>query len=285
MTRKEATDYILEILTKSEFTDDSRLDEDFIGFLIDKKREKVIRDSYSRNGSIDPTWLQDLGMVSCTEVSYNDDKTLPVCDCTFGKVTLPPTISLRSPLANKENTGINAILSACGSREFYPKPISRLFQLTTLRDKHPEKAYEYYARVHDAVYTYPYKAMIRPILILANPLDGYVITSESIPSGSLTVGTVYTVYGSQIVHNSIPYNPGDDFTAVNTVFTTLGGGTVQYKNQKRKMTKYDEYPLPGMMMEEILMKILTIDYKLEQSQIVDMKNNSKDAAQLTPDVE
>ena len=35
--------------------------------------------------------------------------------------------------ANKENTGINAILSVCGTREFYPKPFSRLFQLINLR--------------------------------------------------------------------------------------------------------------------------------------------------------
>ena len=98
MTRKEAIDYIIEILTKSGYTDDSRIDEDFIGFLIDKKREKIIRDSYSRNGSIDPSWLQDLGMVNVTEVSYNDDKTLPICDCTFGKVTLPTTVSLKKIL-------------------------------------------------------------------------------------------------------------------------------------------------------------------------------------------
>ena len=30
MTRKEAIDYIIEILTKSGYTDDSRIDEDVI---------------------------------------------------------------------------------------------------------------------------------------------------------------------------------------------------------------------------------------------------------------
>ncbi len=283
MTLHNAVDYIIEILTKSGYTDDSRIDQDVIKFIINNKREKAIRDSYSRNGSIDPSWLQDLGMVSCTEVSCNDDKTLPVCDCTFGKVTLPPTVSLRSGLANKENTGINAMLSVCGRREFYPKPISRLFQLATLRDSHPEKKYEYYARIHNATYTMPYIPVVRPIVILSNPLDGFIVTSENVPTGSLVIGTIYTVYGSQIIHNSIPYSPGDDFTAVNTLFT--GTGTVQYKNQKRAMTWDDEYPLPGILMKEILLEILTVDYKLESQQIADIQNNSKDAARMVPDVE
>lgn len=285
MTRKEAIDYVIEILTKSNFTDDSRLDQDFVGFLIDRKREKIINDSYARNGSIDPLWLQDLGMVSCTEVSFNDDKVVPMCDCTFGKVTLPPVLSLRQSLANKENTGINAILTVCGSDEFYPKPISRLFTLINLREGHPEKKYKFYGRIGNAVYTLPFVPIIRPIVILANPLDGFVIMSESIPSGSLLTGITYTVYDSQIVHNGIAYNPGDDFVAVNISFTTIGNGTVQYKNQKRKMTNKDEYPFSGKLMEELLIKVLTIDYKLEQQQISDIQNNSKDAPQMVPDVE
>jgi hypothetical protein len=285
MTRKEATDYIIEILTKSGYTDDSRIDEDFIGFLIDKKREKIIRDSYSRNASIDPSWLQDLGMVNVTEVSYNDDKTLPICDCTFGKVTLPTTVSLRSGYANKENTGINAILSVCGSTEFYPKPFSRLFQLINLRNNHPEKMYKYYSRIGQAVYTYPYVPVIRPIVILSNPLEGFVISSENIPSGSLIISQSYTVYINQIVHNSIAYNVGDIFTAVNNSYTTIIDGTVQYTNQKRQMTNTDEYPFPGIYMEELLIKILTTEYKLESQVISDVTNNSKDASQLTQIVE
>lgn len=280
MTRNNAIDYIIEVLTNFNYTDDSRLDRDVIGLQLDTKREKAIRDSCGRNGSIDPIWLQDLGMVNLTKVKYNDDKLLPVCECEFGKVTLPPIVSLRHGFSNKESIGIHTIINVCGTGEFYFRPFARLFQLVGLRDSHPEKRYNYYTKVSNAMYTLPWLPTIRPIVILSRPLDGFVISSENLINGSLVAGTTYTVYDNQIVYELVTYNPGEDFVAVtDTTFT--GTGNVQYKDQKRQMTNEDEYPLSGTMIEEILLKILTIDYKLAADQITDFKNNSKDAAVVT----
>ena len=51
------------------------------------------------------------------------------------------------------------------------------------------------------------------------------------------------------------------------------------------MTNTDEYPFPGIYMEELLIKILTTEYKLESQVLADINNNSKDASQLTQIVE
>ena len=48
------------------------------------------------------------------------------------------------------------------------------------------------------------------------------------PSGTLTVGKTYTVYGAPVLYNGLSYNVKQSFVAVVgfTVFTTLAGGTV-----------------------------------------------------------
>jgi uncharacterized membrane protein YidH (DUF202 family) len=115
-------------------------------------------------------------------------------------------------------------------------------------------------------------------LILESPLNGFVIDSEYVISGNLTVGTQYEVFDNQIIHNAVVYNPGQLFTAVATTYT--GVGLVKYKNQKRQMTNDDEYPLSHTMMESIILKILTIDYKIEMAQINDIRNNSTDTSKV-----
>jgi len=278
MTRLEAIFDIIEILTKSGFTDDSRLSINYIGYKIDQKRAKEIRDSYNRNGNIDPIWIQDFGLTDLTPVNQADDNTISVNDCTFGKVTLPPVVSIRSGLLGKENLGVHSVLSASGNNEFYYRPIQRLFQLMNLRDDHAERKYSYYARVHNSYYFTPTVEKVRPFLILESPLLGYIISSEYLITGELTIGDVFDVFDAQINHNGVYYSPGQSFTAVNANFTGLG--KVKYHNQKRQMTNDDEYPLSHTMMESIILKILTIDYKIEMSQINDIRNNSSDTSKI-----
>lgn len=274
MTRLEAIYDIIEILTKSGFTDDSRLDIDYIGYKVDQKRSKEIRDSYSRNGNIDPMWIQDFGATDVTKVSQLDDPTLQVNECVFGKLTLPPVVSMRSGLLGTENIGVISILALSGNQEYYYRPMSRLFQLMNLREDHPERKYNFYGKVHNSIYLNPFAEKVRPLLILENPLDGYVIQTEYVNSGDLTIGTSYTVYDNQVTHNSVNYIPGQTFIAVNANFT--GTGKVKFTNGKRKMTNDDQYPLSQTMMDVVILKVLTIDYKIEMSQINDIRNNSTD---------
>lgn len=274
MTRLEAIYDIIEILTKSGFTDDSRLDIDYIGYKLDQKRAKEIRDSYSRNANIDPMWIQDLGIIDVTKVSQLDDPFIVVNDCVFGKVTLPPVVSMRSGLLGTENIGVISILGLSGNNEYYYRPMSRLFQLMNLREDHPERKYSFYGKIHNSIYLTPFVEKVRPLLVLENPLDGYVIQTEYVNSGDLVVGQSYTVFENQVSHNSVFYNPGQSFTAVATTFA--GAGKLKYTTGKRKMTNDDQYPLSQTLMDVIILKVLTIDYKIEMSQINDIRNNSTD---------
>lgn len=278
MTRQESIFDIITILTKASFTDDSRLDPDYIGYKIDEKRAKEIRDSYNRNQLIDPIWIQDYGVFDTTKVNYADDKTFSFLDCHLAKATLPPTVSFNNGLAGINNLGDYSFRSISGTEEYFFKQNSKLMEiLNDLPSSHPLRKFAYYSRVGNARYfvsknkeVVPEK--LRAMLILENPLDGYVLTTENVTS--LTIGTSYTVVFDQIIHNSIPYNIGDTFTAVNATFTGLG--KVQYVNQKRAMTNSDPYPFSKSQMEVVILKLLTQEYGIEASRVAEIRNNSQD---------
>ncbi len=278
MTRKEAVFNVINPLTKAGYTDDSRIDPDYVGFLIDKYRAKEIRDSYNRHPMVDPIWLQDMGIMDMTDVNYADDKTFSFLNCKLAKVTLPPTVSFYNALASENNLGVFSIRAVSGRQEYfyrsYPKFLDILQELPAT---HTLTKFSYYTKVLNAIYaknadgSTPKK--IHPILILEKPLDGYVLTTENV--SVLTIGTIYEVVSGQIIHNLIPYNSGDTFTAVTKLFT--GTGLVQYVNQKRRMTNNDPYPFSEAQMDIVIMKILTQEYGIEATKAADLRNDSQDS--------
>ncbi len=278
MTRQEAIFSVIEVLTKAGYTDDSRIDPDYVGFKIDEKRAKEIRDSYNRQSSIDPIWLQDYGITDFAEVNFADDKSFTHLDCKLAKATLPPVVSFTNGLAAMNNLGIYSLRSVSSREEYFFKAHSKFLDiLNDFPSHHPMRKYAYYTKLHNAIYAKssnditPQK--LHPILILEKPLDGYVLTTENV--SSLTVGVEYEVVNGQIMHNGVPYNKGDVFTAITKLFT--GSGLVQYKNQKRRMTNNDEYPFSTSQLEIIIMKLLTQEYGLEASKIADLRNDSQDS--------
>jgi hypothetical protein len=282
MTRNEGIHDVLTILTKASFSDDTRLDPDYIGYKIDEKRAKEIRDSYNRNQLIDPVWIQDYGIFDTTEVNYADDKTFTFLDCHLAKATLPPTISFGNGLAAINNLGDYSFRSISGTEEYHFKQNSKLMEiLNDLPVGHPLRKFAYFSRVGHARYfvsknkeVVPNK--LRAMLILESPLDGFVFTTENVTV--LEVGVSYIVMSDQIVHNGIPYNIGQTFTAVNTSFT--GDGKVQYVNQKRAMTNEDPYPFSKSQMEVVILKLLTQEYGIEATRIADIRNNSQDELKI-----
>lgn len=278
MTRQEGIFDVITILTKASFTDDSRLDPDYIGYKIDEKRAKEIRDSYNRHQLIDPVWVQDYGVFDTTEVNYADDKTFTHLDCKLAKATLPQTVSFYNGLASANNLGDYSFRSISGGEEYFFKQNSKLMEiLSDLPKEHALRKFSYYSKVGAARYfvsknqdVVPEK--LRAMLILENPLDGFVFTTENVTV--LAVGTQYTVMSDQITHNSIIYNSGDTFTAANTTFA--GAGKVQYLNQKRAMTNNDPYPFSKSQMEMVIMKLLTQEYGIEASRVAEIRNNSQD---------
>lgn len=282
MIKREIIYDIITILTKAGYTDDSNLNEDWVGYKVDEKRAKEIRDSYNRTPLIDPMWIQDYGICDVTKINTADDKTFNGFACEIGKLTLPPVVSFGNSMAASNNLGIYSMRGVSGQDEIYFEHLGKLMEIDKLSDGNILKNYKRYAKIHNACYFLPYLEKVHPYLILERPLDGYVISSENIISGNLVIGTSYTVMTYQIIHNGIAYNSGNTFVAVNTLFT--GSGTVQLLNQKRRMTDEDEYPMSSTMAEIVITKILLQDYKIEASQIADIKNDSADSLKvLQPD--
>lgn len=274
MTRQQGIYEIISILRKFGYTDDDSLDESFIGFLIDEKRAKEIRDSYNRNPEIDPVWVQDYGIFDLTEVNYADDKALSFLKCKLYKATLPPVVSFSNSLTNTGNLGMNGIYSADAGTEYYYKNFTEfIFALNKVSDSHPARLFQYYTQLQRSIYATKGNKL-RGQLILERPLDGYVMRTENVLSGQMTLNDTFVVISGTIVHNGNNYATGNTFVAVSPNFT--GSGVVQYLNQKRKMTNEDEYPMSNSQMEMVMLKLLTQEFKIEEQQVVDYRNNSQD---------
>jgi hypothetical protein len=260
---------IRTILEASGVTDEGH-DDDYIGYKIDQKRAKEIRDTFARNPAIEPIWLQDLGLYDLAKVNKADDRTVTICECNFSKVVLPPVVMLHDAMSNHIDLG-TTIRSSCGEYQFYYMPLSHMSQLTK---QSVLFGFKYFTKIGNAYYLTTETNKCRPVVILERPLDGFVVDNTFILSGNLVQGTVYEVSGGNITYNGQRYFRGTTFTATATT-TFTGTGQVVNQNQKRAMTNSDEYPMSSTMAHVVLMKILTEDYGVEQKQIEDIKNNSQ----------
>lgn len=269
MTGREITYTIIDILTRHGYTDDSRLDEDQINFMRDNARAQLINLEFDKTKIIDPAWIQDLGFVQLSPVDFNDDSTIPYCECILSKVTLPDTIDLRSPNSGTDS-GIK-VISSCGKNQFYPYFIELL---QGIPKEHTRNKFHYYFMVGNALYLNKKMDKVRVLAVLLNPSGANNINTEYILSGNLVVGTSYTVYESQIVHNSLGYNAGQTFTAVNTNYT--GTGKVKTTSRTSVYTEDSSYPVQGAMARQIILEVLTKEFAIEESKITDVKNSSAD---------
>lgn len=258
------------ILEAAGINDESRLDEDYIGFKIDQKRAKEIRDTYNRTPIIEPIWRQDYGLFDLTPVNRAEDRTISSCDCKFAKAVLPPIVSLSDPMGNVPDLGV-AIRSSCGKYDFHYMTLEKLGLID------PDSIYSkfrYYTRISNSYYITPEVLKARAILILERPLDGYVLDNTDYASGTLVSGTTYEVRSGNVTYNAVKYQKGQTFVA-NSTSTFTGLGKVFLSNQKRRMTNTDEYPMSSTMAEVILMKLFTQDYGIEAGRVADIKNDSQ----------
>lgn len=261
------------LLSKSHVAGQSRLSNDHLGFLLDQRRAKEIRDTFRRTQVIEPTWLQDYGIFNLTPVSKAEDKSIAASNCKFSKAELPPVVEFTEPMSNTPNMGTYSIRSITGDVEY------NFLSATKFSLLHPDSIMsrmKWYAKIGNHIYLTPEVRKARALLVLDNPLDGYVLDNLYIESGNLVVGTIYEVAAGNITHNSIKYQIGQSFTAAATTFTGLG--KVQYQNQKRRMTNDDPYPMSQTMAEVVKLKILTQDFAIEAATIADIKNDSIDDA-------
>ncbi len=258
------------ILEAAGITDESRLDEDYIGFKIDQKRAKEIRDTYNRTPIIEPVWRQDYGLFDLTPVNSAEDRSIISCDCKIAKAVLPPIVSFHDPMGNVPDLGVS-IRSACGKYDFNYMSLEKL---NLIDENSIYSKFKYYTRVFNSIYLTTGPGKAKGIFVLENPLDGYVLDNTDYASGTLVNGTVYEVRNGNITYNGVRYQRGQTFTATSTT-TFTGNGKVFVNNQKRRMTNSDEYPMSSTMAEVVLMKLFTQDYGIEASKVADIKNDSQ----------
>lgn len=258
---------ILLLLQKSHISKDFRVNPRHVEHLIHRYRSIAIRQQYNKSLDTDNTWLQDMGPIPTTIVTSADDPIIPISSVTLSKITIPTVVQLAN------NAGIYRMSSATKQITFYPVSQPRFFDFVdnSLRTK-----FNYYFKVGNSVYVNSIVDFIDPILILDNPLEGTVFDTGNQLSGNLIVGLTYQVVSGTIVHNAIQYNSPATFVAVNSVF--LGTGKVQLPkgSQVRPFTIDDEYPMSFTLAEMIMLKILTQDFKIEETQVSDIRNDSQD---------
>jgi hypothetical protein len=256
---------ILLLLQKSKISKDFRVNPRHIEHLINRYRAIAIRQNYSKTLDTDTSWLQDMGSIPTTTVTSADDPIIPISSVTLSKITIPTVVQLPS------NAGIYRMSSATKQITYYPVSQPRFFDFVqgSLRTR-----FDYYFKVGTSIYVNSLVDFLNPILILDNPLEGTIYDTTDKVSGTLVIGTLYQVQSGTIVHNAIQYNAPQTFTAVNSVF--LGTGKVQLVNQIRPFTVDDEYPMSFTLAEMIMLKILTQDFKIEESQVSDIRNDSQD---------
>ena len=271
MTLNQEIYDLLEIAQRFGINIDSLLEEDYIAHKIHNYRETEIIAEYRQTGSINSEWLSDLGNTDTTKVNSSDDILITSCNCSFSKITLPPVIPLVDFQSGKNNLGVYRLATVCGKYSFNEIAMSTLKEIPS---GHIRNKFKHYVKIGTAFYLTPVVDKVRPIVVLANPMEGFVLQTENIASGSLIVGTSYMAVNKQVVHNGIGYAPGATFVAVNTLFTGLG--QVQYASQKRTMTEYDEYPCSRDMMNKIILKILVDDFRLSNEQIADVRQDGTD---------
>ena len=272
MTRQECIFDALMILEGGGITEESRVDEDYIGYKIDQHRAKEIKDTFNRKPVIESVWLQDYGIFDLTPVNKAEDRTITVCDCSFAKAVLPPVVSISDPLGNIPDIGTYSIRSSCGTYEFHYQNITKLSLLS--KDSILSN-FRYYTKVLNSHYLTPVAQKARAILILEHPLDGYVLDNTDKVSGTLVNGTVYEVRSGNVTYNGTKYFKGSTFTATATT-TFTGTGKVFLNNQKRRMINTDPYPMSQTMAEVVLNKLFTLDYGMEAKFISDIKNDAED---------
>ena len=116
--------------------------------------------------------------------------------------------------------------------------------------------------------------------LLLDPADGYLINSAPVLSGALVNGTVYLVKFGTVIYNNVVYAENTTFTA-NATATFTGNGTVYLNTQARAYRDTDPFPASGEMIRMIELEILTKEFKIEQSQLADINNDSADDAAKT----
>lgn len=276
MTRKQIVDLIIIIQTRFSESDDSRIDEDALAYLVEQARVTEILKEYNVTGIIDQNWLIDFGIYPLTKVNFADDPIVTHCSCDIMKAEIPSTINLTSLGEGNLDLGLK-VISACGKTNYtyYPLEFWRDIPKEHIRSKFP-----YYQRFGNKIYV---NKLVNNLRFIGIPetTDGLII-KKTLPviSGSIKLGVVYMVKGTgSLTYNGTIYLPNDTFTGTSTTtFTATGTCQVFYNDYEVEMTENDPYPVSAHMARNIAISILTTELQIERQEVADVVNDSFDDA-------
>ena len=278
ITRKKIVDAIFILADRFSRTDESRLDEDYLAFLVEQVRVSEILKEYNITGIIDQNWLIDFGILDLTRVNFADDPLVDFCQCDISKAQIPEIINLTSLGDGNLDLGLKAI-SACGKNNYTYYPLEMWRQIPS---EHIRSKFYYYQRFGTIIYVNKHVNKLRFMGIPAST-DGLII-KKTLPviSGNVKLGYNYMVQGTtgSLTYNGVTYLPNDIFSGVSGITTFIASGTSQlfYQNYQVVMTENDPYPVSAHMARIIVISILSTELKIEQSQVADVVNDSVDDA-------
>lgn len=275
ITQKTIIDDIANLLSKFGRTDDSRLNNSWLGHKINQVRAQLIYQRYKDTEILDQAWFSDLGLVAFEPVNFADDPSVTFCNCDISKAYIPQVLTLPTKSANQD-LGLNTVISSCGKTMFYNRPLG---EWRRFPKEHIYNKFSFYSRINTAMYVNRKVTSLRIIAILFNPEDGFYKNSMAVGTGSIASGTVYIVKDGQIIYNSLVYEDGETFTGVSGVTTFTGDGAVYLNSQAVAYTETYPYPVSADMARDIVNEICVKEFGIEKSQIADVRNDSKDDAQ------
>lgn len=274
-TRKNIVDSILILATRFSQTDETRIDKDYLAYLVEQARASEILKEYNITGVIDQNWLVDFGIYDLTKVNFADDPNVDFCECDIMKAEIPKTINLTAIGEGNLDLGLK-VISACGSRSYTMYPLERWRMIPK---EHVRSKFYYYQRFGNIIYV---NKLVNSLRFIGIPetIDGLIIKKTlPVSSGNIKQGVVYMVKGSTgiVTYNGVNYLPGATFTGTaTTTFTTLGGCKVYHNNFEYTMTDEDPYPVSSHLARQIVISVLTTEFQIEKQQAVDVVNDSAD---------
>lgn len=271
ITKNRIISILQNILTSFQITDeDGRTDHNILSDLIDKVRAQMIIADYNENRIIRQEWLSELGQVEFHRVNFPDDPNITYCECDISKGFVPKVISFTGEGGNPD-IGFKAVMSVCGKNKYYP------YALELWKDvpaEHPRSLFNYYSRIDTSMYVNKKVNMLRMIAVLETPEDGFIINSTPVASGDLISGTEYIVKYKQITYNFVTIPVNGTFIAQAGLTTYSGTGTVYVADQLVQLTRNQPYPVSMDMARNIILELLTKEFRIAAGEIPDVLNDS-----------
>lgn len=274
LTLKGIVDDIIILATKFSETDETRLDEDYLAHKVEQVRVDEILKEYNITNIIDQSWLVDFGIIDLTRVNMADDPNVDFCECDIMKFEIPSVINLTELGQGNLDLGLK-VISACGKTNYTYYPFEFWKQIPK---EHTRSKFPYYARF--GTNTGYVNRLVDKLRFIGIPstTKGLII-KKTLPVSSIKSGVVYMVKGDTglVNYDGTNYLPGATFTGTTTTtFTASGDCKVFYNNFEVEMTDKDPYPVSAHLARRIVISILTTELKIEESQVVDVMNDSTD---------